>query len=321
LLPLVFAIVSLFAPAMWGIALNQETQECAGYWSGDEFTHYPLPSGWKAYYPDEEGLIHTDVGVCRLPAQECCQQLGYTFVAENIGKEHKTKTNRQLLACLCPLFALGLLLATLAVIYLIRRTLRRDRPPKWLQTIKKLWQDNVMRMSSISMIVTFPLAAVSLIAMWVFLDLESWGHPFFSLSAVFFLAELYGQGIKVATVLWYLGTVILLVLCWKLTERSKIQWIRILVRTISVAILLAPGIFIDIDAPGLERQTSVLPALVCAARYRQISLPQFWEGASWVTSLWLIPVIWLVELCIIFLRRVRELRTQHRRQSESRGET
>jgi hypothetical protein len=127
---LVLALVSLFAPAMWGIALNQETQECAGYWSGDEFTHYPLPSGWKAYYPDEDGLIHTDIGVCRLPAQDCCQQLGDTFVAENIGKEHKTKTNLQLLACLCTLSALGLLGITLTVIDLTRRLLKRDRTYK-----------------------------------------------------------------------------------------------------------------------------------------------------------------------------------------------
>lgn len=311
LLPLIYALVSLFAPAMWGIALNQETQECAGYWSGDEFTHYPLPPGWKAYYPDEGGFIHTDIGVCRLPAQDCCQRLGYTFVAENIGKVHKAKTaSQQLPACLCPLSALVLLVAALVVIYLT----------KWLQTIKMLWKDSTARMLFISMIVAFPLAAVSLIAIWIFLDLESWGHPRFSLSAIFFLAELYGQGIKVATVLWYLGAFLLLALCWKLTDQLKTEWIRVLVRTVLIAILLSPGIFVDIDAPGLDRQTSVLPALVCAARYRQTTLPQFWQVFSWTTSLWLTPIVWLVELCIIFRRRIRELQTLHRQQNERRGE-
>jgi len=41
----------LLAPAPWGIALNHETKECAGYWGGDEYKGYPLPAGWTAYYP------------------------------------------------------------------------------------------------------------------------------------------------------------------------------------------------------------------------------------------------------------------------------
>ena len=79
----------LAAPAPWGIAINTETHECAGYWSGDEFSHIPLPEGWDAYYPDfEEGnaTISTPIGSCTFDSEEmCCQQLGYEYVSDNIG--------------------------------------------------------------------------------------------------------------------------------------------------------------------------------------------------------------------------------------------
>jgi len=84
------------APAPWGIALNHETKQCAGYWMGDEFWQYELPSGWKAYYPNytryqETGklIIETEIGECnfwRGNESECCNQLGYGFVKRNIGK-------------------------------------------------------------------------------------------------------------------------------------------------------------------------------------------------------------------------------------------
>lgn len=96
---LIFVLLSdiVFSkPMPWGIALNHEVKECAGYWGGDEFTSYALPSGWKNYYPDyskyeETGrlIIETEIGNCDFSTgneEDCCNQLGYTFVAQNIGK-------------------------------------------------------------------------------------------------------------------------------------------------------------------------------------------------------------------------------------------
>lgn len=86
------------APAPWGIALNAETKECAGFWPGDEFVDYKLPEGWKSYFPkyDPETKIttlETEIGSCDFKIREeekCCQQLGYSYVSDNIGKGQKT---------------------------------------------------------------------------------------------------------------------------------------------------------------------------------------------------------------------------------------
>jgi len=103
---LIFGILFLSAnlvqavPLPWGIALNHETKECAGYWAGDEFTHHELPSGWKAYYPDYESYnettdlitIETDIGTFNLTSfhsgewhYKFCNETGYTYVSQNIG--------------------------------------------------------------------------------------------------------------------------------------------------------------------------------------------------------------------------------------------
>jgi len=78
-------------PAPWGIALNNETIECAGFWAGDEFTYYSLPAGWKAYYPFSNGssiIITTPAGKCDFAHDEesCCNQLNLTYVTKNIGQ-------------------------------------------------------------------------------------------------------------------------------------------------------------------------------------------------------------------------------------------
>ncbi|MEX2017157.1 MAG: hypothetical protein WD876_01660 [Candidatus Pacearchaeota archaeon] len=85
------ANISQAAPARWGIAINSETKECAGYWAGDEFSRYILPSGWESFYPDYEkgSIIETDFGECnftRYDEEQCCKSLGLTFVSSNIGK-------------------------------------------------------------------------------------------------------------------------------------------------------------------------------------------------------------------------------------------
>ena len=90
-------ICLLFAPAPWGIALNYTTKQCAGYWAGDEYYRTALPAGWKAYSPDSQNIIQTEIGRCQWDAsdwdkraEKCCQQLGYTFVSSHIGKDSPT---------------------------------------------------------------------------------------------------------------------------------------------------------------------------------------------------------------------------------------
>ncbi len=89
LLLFIFLINIVYSePLPWGIAINDKTKECAGYWGGDEFVNYKLPSGWKDYYPTEEGIV-TPYGKCgssREEAEKCCKELGLTFVSNNIGK-------------------------------------------------------------------------------------------------------------------------------------------------------------------------------------------------------------------------------------------
>jgi hypothetical protein len=82
----------LLAPAPWGIALNHQTKECGGYWAGDEYSSAELPPGWKAYYPDNRGIIQTEIGSCSFGttqssrnAESCCQELGYTYVGPSVG--------------------------------------------------------------------------------------------------------------------------------------------------------------------------------------------------------------------------------------------
>ncbi|MCX6763013.1 MAG: hypothetical protein NT093_04530 [Candidatus Moranbacteria bacterium] len=86
------------APGPWGIALNMETKECAGFWPGDEFVAYHLPDGWKSYFPKydpetKKTSLVTEIGECDFKIREeekCCQELGYKFVSDNIGKDQKT---------------------------------------------------------------------------------------------------------------------------------------------------------------------------------------------------------------------------------------
>ncbi len=96
-------------PAMWGMAINESTRDCAGYWQGDEFTEYELPPGWTSHYParDDAGQnidCRSDAGAtygsrlvtplgscCFAQGQEeaCCRQMGLKFVSSNIGTPSK----------------------------------------------------------------------------------------------------------------------------------------------------------------------------------------------------------------------------------------
>lgn len=88
------------APAPWGVALNHGTKECAGFWAGDEFRYYDLPSGWGIFYPDWDsynettGLmtIETDIGTFNITSishgnwhDKFCNETDYTYVSKNIG--------------------------------------------------------------------------------------------------------------------------------------------------------------------------------------------------------------------------------------------
>jgi len=81
------------APMPWGIAINEGTGECAGYWGGDEFHNNPLPDGWIEYYPGyveqrDDSIIITPIGNCdftRDDAKACCKEIGLEYVADNIG--------------------------------------------------------------------------------------------------------------------------------------------------------------------------------------------------------------------------------------------
>ena len=88
---LFFNGISFGAPAMRGIAINEATKECGGYWGGDEYKQYSLPSGWTAYYPVEESGSYfftigdkkiEDVGKTNIIN---CERIGYKYVGENVG--------------------------------------------------------------------------------------------------------------------------------------------------------------------------------------------------------------------------------------------
>lgn len=87
-------VTAVAAPLPWGIAINNATRECAGFWGGDEFYGYNLPAGWEAYYPDyANDVVPTPFGNCTWEydrEQACCGQLGLPFVSDNIGEGFDT---------------------------------------------------------------------------------------------------------------------------------------------------------------------------------------------------------------------------------------
>jgi hypothetical protein len=146
---LLSAQASQAAPAPWGLALNLETKECAGFWAGDEFTGYHLPDGWKAYYPVYDpsgnshwGKIHTEVGDCSFQIRKeeaCCMELGLAFVSDNIGKGQKEKLrdrpmmqdkNYKFRASLLGGGLFLIILLVIALFFLFRYLLTRKRNKK-----------------------------------------------------------------------------------------------------------------------------------------------------------------------------------------------
>lgn len=123
------------APAQWGIAINQNTEECAGYWAGDEFTKYTLPSGWKAYYPDYDPdnwatSIETPFGTCSFEnysEQLCCQELELEYVSDQIGESTTNILNNNniyssqyfILFLLCSIACCFIVIAAVVIFYLL----------------------------------------------------------------------------------------------------------------------------------------------------------------------------------------------------------
>jgi hypothetical protein len=99
-----FSQKAVAAPAGWEIAINSATQQCAGFWPGDEWIGFSLPSGWKSYSPsvlnDAGGYatcggdaswgqpLATPYGTCcfaQANEEYCCKQLGLKYIGNSIG--------------------------------------------------------------------------------------------------------------------------------------------------------------------------------------------------------------------------------------------
>jgi hypothetical protein len=131
----IFVNIGYSVPAPQRLALNHETNECAMYWAGDEFTYYELPSGWKSYYIDyDSGFVETEIGSCNITPrtenpgyEECCNQLGYTYIPGNIGKktgERIMPTSGIFLFVIVPVTVISLIAI---VIYFIFRKKKRGK--------------------------------------------------------------------------------------------------------------------------------------------------------------------------------------------------
>jgi hypothetical protein len=121
---ILFSLITLFAPMPWGLALNHKTEECAGFWGGDEYGSFSLPEGWDVYYPEADNLVHTPIGSCTFyashryeAAESCCDKLPYSYVSGNIG-EPNTSPLLVLLALLVGSVGLAILII-IAVIFVI----------------------------------------------------------------------------------------------------------------------------------------------------------------------------------------------------------
>jgi hypothetical protein len=94
--------IAFLAPGPWGIAINPDTRECASYWPGDEYAQNALPRGWLAYFPDDSGLITIGDRSCSYSStsvEECCRDLGYTYVDREVSTPRITSYGLLLLTC------------------------------------------------------------------------------------------------------------------------------------------------------------------------------------------------------------------------------
>jgi len=162
----------LLAPLPRALALNHQTKQCGGFWGGDEWSHYDLPSGWKAYYPDHD-FIQTEVGSCQLSGEwkpsveKCCKELGYSFVSENIGAQSGLPAFVNMLITIVvyflgPFLPILLVLGVLAVVLVLfisnrgSKPSRTENPPgpeqirTWGKTVRRCPKCSTLNMTSLS---------------------------------------------------------------------------------------------------------------------------------------------------------------------------
>lgn len=87
---------TIAAPGPTYFVVNGSEKTCSTYWTGDEFSHHKLPSGWKIYQETTFYKITTPHGTCALQdepqdniyitnlAQNCAKQLNLTYVNKSI---------------------------------------------------------------------------------------------------------------------------------------------------------------------------------------------------------------------------------------------
>ena len=102
---IVLVIINIFycsnnifsAPGARGIAINEKTKQCGGYWVGDEFIEYVLPKGWQPYFIGYRYFITTSLGTYIFNEnaydpykesnenawRECARSFGLSFVTND----------------------------------------------------------------------------------------------------------------------------------------------------------------------------------------------------------------------------------------------
>ena len=194
---------------------------------------------------------------------------------------------------------------------------------------RSFWESKNIRGMMIVIMLVFLLTCITLTILNKFLEMITRGSVIWNLE---FLHEFYQQsGIGAASIIWYSIAFLLAVLGWLLCGRIKNEWVRGIFRTAWITLLLAPSVFVDTGSicppddiwrPGIfsspgAPDSLLLPGLVCVFRYAQLETSVICGGVLFVLSWWLIPVIWFIELLIMFLHKVFTLAALQLSQSES----
>ena len=71
-----------------GPAVNEKAKQCGYFDGGDERKLYSLPSGWEVDFQNQK--VREKFEQCgwysgKANMQDCCEQLGYDFIENNIG--------------------------------------------------------------------------------------------------------------------------------------------------------------------------------------------------------------------------------------------
>lgn len=87
----VFLMASVLAAPIIGFFLNHEQKQCHIGIGGDENSDFIPRYPWQKAEPNSNGMIQTQFGSCNfheiyrtISPEDCCRQLGYTYVAGDI---------------------------------------------------------------------------------------------------------------------------------------------------------------------------------------------------------------------------------------------